>query len=99
MVISRSRCAEAARHIDDAQCQGQPSIVHIDRAGGAERRRPSTGSVDRHRKPRPLHERDEYPSALVREGGPNANVRNSRAATTAAPGLDTIRALSQISQK
>jgi hypothetical protein len=76
VVISRSRYAEVARHIDDAQRQGQSSIVHIDRAGGAERRRPSTGSVDRHRKPRPLHERDEYPSALVREGMPNANVRN-----------------------
>lgn len=75
VVISRSRHPEAARHIDQAQRQGQPSVLHLDRAHAHERRRQSTGSVDPHRKPSPLHERDEYPPALTREGGANANVR------------------------
>jgi hypothetical protein len=75
VVISRSRHPQAAAHIDHAQRQGQPSVVHIDRAGAAQRRAASTGSVDRHRKPGPHYERDEYPPAMVREGGHNANVR------------------------
>lgn len=75
VVISRSRHPQAAAHIDDAQRQGQPSILHIDRGGAAQRRAASTGSVDRHRKPAPHYERDEYPPAFVREGGHNANVR------------------------
>lgn len=75
VMISRSRYPEATRHIDQAQRQGQPSIVHIDRAGASLRRQQSTSSVNPHRKPGPHHERDEYPPALVREGGQNANVR------------------------
>lgn len=75
VVISRSRHPEAARHIDQAQRQGQPSVLHLDRAHAHERRRQSTGSVNPHRKPSPLHERDEYPPAVTREGGANANVR------------------------
>lgn len=73
--ISRSKHPESARHFDDAQRQGQPSIGHIDRAGASERRRQSTGSVDLRRKPGPHYDRDEVPPALVREGGRNANVR------------------------
>jgi hypothetical protein len=75
VVISRSRHPQAAAHIDAAQRQGQPSVLHIDRSGAAKRRQASTGSVDPHRKPAPHYERDEYPPALVREGGHNANVR------------------------
>lgn len=73
--ISRSRHPQAAAHIEYAQRQGQPTVLHIDRGGAAQRRAASTGSVDPHRKPGPLHERDEYPPAFVREGGINANVR------------------------
>jgi hypothetical protein len=73
--ISRSRHPQAAAHIEYAQRQGQPTVLHIDRSGAAQRRAASTGSVDPHRKPGPLHERDEYPPAFVREGGVNANVR------------------------
>lgn len=75
VVISRSRYPQAAAHIDAAQRQGQPTVLHIDRGGAAHRRAASTGSVDRHRKPAPHYERDEYPPAFVREGGRNANVR------------------------
>lgn len=75
VVISRSRHPQAAAHIEHAQRQGQPTVLHIDRNGAAKRRLASTGSVNPHRKPAPHYERDEYPPALVREGGHNANVR------------------------
>ena len=75
VIISRSRHPQAAAQIDHAQRHGQPSVVHIDRGGAAQRRSASTGCVDRLRKPAPHYERDEYPPALVREGGHNANVR------------------------
>lgn len=75
VIISRSRYPQSANHIDHAQRQGQPSVVHIDRAGATGRRSASTGSVNRYRKPGPHYDRDEYPPAFVREGGHNANVR------------------------
>lgn len=75
VIIQRSRHPEAANHIDHAQRQGQPTVLHIDREGASARRSASTGSVDRHRKPGPNYERDEYPPAFSREGGRNANVR------------------------
>lgn len=75
VIIHRSRHPQAAAHIEHAQRQGQPTILHIDRRGAVARRGASTGSVDRHRKPAPNYERDEYPPAFSREGGHNANVR------------------------
>ncbi len=75
VVIQRSKHPEAAAHIDHAQRQGQPSVLHIDRGGAEGRRRASTGSVHRHTSPGPKFDRDEYPPAFTREGGPNANVR------------------------
>lgn len=75
VVIQRSRHPTAAQHIDDAQRQGQPTVLRIEREGASTRRMQSTGSVDRQRKPGPQYERDEYPPAFVREGGYNANVR------------------------
>ncbi|MBL8347455.1 MAG: hypothetical protein JNN03_18600 [Rubrivivax sp.] len=75
VIIRRSRHPGAADHIEHAQRHGQPTILHIDRPGASARRAASTGSVDRHRKPAPSYERDEYPPAFTREGGHNANVR------------------------
>lgn len=75
VIIQRSRHPGAADHIEHAQRHGQPTILHIDRPGASSRRAASTGSVDRHRKPAPNYERDEYPPAFTREGGHNANVR------------------------
>lgn len=75
VLISRSRHPMAAAHIEHAQRQGQPTVLHIDRPGAAKRRIESTGSVNPFRKPAPHYERDEYPPALVREGGHTANVR------------------------
>ncbi len=75
VVIHRSKHPEAAAHIDHAQRQGQPSVLHIDRGGAEARRRASTGSVHRDTSPGPKFDRDEYPPAFTRQGGPNANVR------------------------
>lgn len=75
VIIRRSKHPEAAAHIEHAQKNGQPTVLHIDRAGAAQRRRESTGSVHRNPKPAPHYERDEYPPAMTRQGGHNANVR------------------------
>lgn len=75
VIISRSRYAEAAEHIEHAQRNGQPSILHIDRSNAAGNRRESTGRVKLNPKPAPGYDRDEYPPAFTREGGHNANVR------------------------
>lgn len=75
VIIQRSRHPEAASNIENAQRNGQPTVLHIDRAGAAERRAAATGSVRLNPKPAPHYERDEYPPAFTREGGHNANVR------------------------
>ena len=74
VLISRTRYPAAAAHIQHAQ-KHQPTILHIDRNGAAARRHASTGRVDRTRNPFKLADRDEYPPALTREGGHNANTR------------------------
>lgn len=75
VIIQRSKHPEAASHIEHAQSNGQPTVLHIDRAGAPERRAAATGSVSLKHKPALHYERDEYPPAMTREGGHNANVR------------------------
>ena len=75
VVIQRSKHPEAADHIEHAQRNGQPTVLHIDRAGATGNRAASTGGVKLNPKPAPHYERDEYPPAFTREGGHNANVR------------------------
>ena len=75
VVIQRSKHPEAAAHIEHAQKNGQPTVLHIDRGGAAKRRGASTGRVNLNPKPAPHYERDEYPPAMTKEGGHNANVR------------------------
>jgi len=75
VIIQRSKHPEAAAHIEHAQRNGQPTVLQIDRAGAAERRRESTGRVNLNPKPAPHYERDEYPPAMTGQGGHNANVR------------------------
>lgn len=74
-VVINSKHPEAKAHIEHAQKNGQPTVLHIDRAGAAKRRAEATGTVNPKRKPAPGYERDEYPPAFTREGGANANVR------------------------
>lgn len=72
VTVSKSRYPESAKHIDDAQAAGQSPVVTIDRAGSAARRKaalkgkPAVRGLDR----------DEYPPAMMKEGGANSSVRN-----------------------
>lgn len=76
VLVRRSRYPEAAGNIEHAQRMGQPTVLTLDRANAAERRRASLRYIKR--KPDRLitgKDRDEYPPALTREGGFNSNVR------------------------
>ena len=75
VVIQRSKHPEAASHIEHAQKNGQPTVLYIDRPGAPDRRAAATGSVSLKHKPALHYERDEYPPAMTKEGGHNANVR------------------------
>lgn len=75
IILQRSKYPEVAAHVEHAQRNGQPTVLHIDRAGAAARRAAATGTVSLKRKPAPHYERDEYPPAMTREGGFNSNVR------------------------
>lgn len=76
VLVSRGRYPESAANIDHAQRMGQPTVLTLDRAGAAERRRESLQHIKR-QPDRPIAglDRDEYPPALTREGGFNSNVR------------------------
>ncbi len=76
VLVPRSRYPESAANIDHAQRMGQPTVLTLDRAGATERRRESLQYIKR-QPDRPIAglDRDEYPPALTREGGFNANVR------------------------
>ena len=76
VVVSRQRYPETAKHIDDAQRRGEPSVLTLDRANATERRRESLRHVERTRSHDTIgRDRDEYPPAMTREGGVNADVR------------------------
>lgn len=70
--VSRSRYPESAQHIEDAQAEGQPSTLTIDRAGAKVRRKEALSGTPR----RPGLDRDEYPGAMFKEGGEGASVRH-----------------------
>jgi hypothetical protein len=81
VIIPRSKYPQTAAHINEAQRLGQPSILTIDRAGASAQRRASMKYIDRPRDRRVIgRDRDEYPPAMTKEGGGNADVRyiNSR---------------------
>ncbi|MEF3062308.1 RHS repeat-associated core domain-containing protein [Ralstonia solanacearum] len=71
VTISRSRFPQSAAHIEDAQRAGQPSIMTIDRSGALKNRREAMRGQCR----APGQDRDEYPPAMMREGGAGASVR------------------------
>ncbi len=75
VVVRRSQYPQAAKHIEAAQRNGQPTVLQIDRKGAATRRKESIGNVNRNPKPRARTDRDEYPPALTREGGSGSSVR------------------------
>jgi len=69
--ISRTRYAQAAAHIEDAQTAGHPSLLTIARGGAATNRAASTGGYAKV----PGMQLDEYPPAMFREEGRGASVR------------------------
>jgi hypothetical protein len=75
VIVRRSQYPQAAEHIEAAQRNGQPTVLHIDRKGAAVRRTESIGTVNRNPKPRAGMDRDEYPPAFTREGGSGSSVR------------------------
>lgn len=71
VAIKRSASPLAAQHILDAQAQGQPSVLTLDRPGTSARRAASLKGI-----PTVLGmDRDEYPPATFAEGGVGASVR------------------------
>lgn len=76
VTLSKQRHPQTARHVLDAQRRGQPSILTLERSGAAARRRQALRDVGRRDWPHQRGlDRDEYPMAMTREGGANADVR------------------------
>ena len=72
IVIDPNKCPESARHASEAQAQGHPAIITIDRGGASSNRRDSLRGIET----RSGLDRDEYPPAIAREGGDGASVRH-----------------------
>lgn len=71
VTVSKSRYPESAKHIEEAQAAGKPQNLTLDRAGAAQRRREALKDTPASRG----MDRDEYPPALVKEGGTGSSVR------------------------
>ncbi|MEO5927636.1 MAG: RHS repeat-associated core domain-containing protein [Patescibacteria group bacterium] len=69
--VSRSKYGEAAEHILDAQRNGKPSVLTIDRPLGDANRTTALKGMSKV----PGKQLDEYPPAMFKEGGANASVR------------------------
>ena len=69
--ISRAKYGEAAEHIADAQKAGHPDVLTIARDGADPNRKASIGGI-----PKVAGKQlDEYPPAMMKEGGAGASVR------------------------
>lgn len=71
IVVPGDKYPESAEHIRDAQSNGQPEVLTIDRGGAKDRRRDAMNGQP----VVPGQDRDEYPPALTAEGGRGASVR------------------------
>jgi hypothetical protein len=71
VVVSETKYPESAAHIRQAQAEGKPATLTVDRSGAAANRRASLGGVER----RKGLDRDEYPPAMFQEGGKGASVK------------------------
>lgn len=69
--LSAKKYPESVKHIIDAQKNGAPKTLTVDRAGAAERRKAALKGT----KTEPGKDRDEYPLAMTKEGGEGASVR------------------------
>ncbi len=69
-IVDSERYPQTAEHILRAQKMGFPEFVTLDRDNAAQRRILSLAGVE----VRDIYDRDEWPMAVFREGGSNANV-------------------------
>lgn len=69
--VPSDKYPESAQHIQDAQNNGQPSVLTIDRGGAQGRRAAAMNGQPTV----PGRDRDEYPPAMFGEGGAGASVR------------------------
>lgn len=75
VIVSSKQHPQAAAHIYEAQRLGEPTVLTLDRANAAQRRRDALRYTPRNEKSPAGKDRDEYPPAMTREGGSNASVR------------------------
>lgn len=71
IVVPGDKYPESANHIRDAQNNGQPDVLTLDRGGAKDRRRDAMSGQP----VVPGQDRDEYPPALTAEGGRGASIR------------------------
>ncbi len=69
--VDPNKYPASAQHIIDAQAAGHPNFLTINRGGAAANRAASLSGI----KTAPGMDRDEYPPAVFKEGGPGADVR------------------------
>ena len=72
VTISKSDYPETSQHIEDAIASGKPDIVTIARDKAKQNRAKSLRGV----KTKPKLDRDEWPMAMFKEGGKNADIRH-----------------------
>ncbi len=71
VIVPADKYPESAGHIEDAQKDGHPDILTIDRNGAKGRRAESMQGQPAV----PGKDRDEYPPAMFEEGGKGSSVR------------------------
>ncbi|MFC0181008.1 hemagglutinin repeat-containing protein [Thorsellia kenyensis] len=71
ITIDKNKYPESAKHIEESQQTGYPSILTIDRLGAAERRKAALKDT----KPQTGFDRDEYPPAMFEEGGAGSSIK------------------------
>jgi len=72
VTISKSDYPETGQHIEDAIVSGKPDIVTIARDKAKQNRANSLRGI----KTKPKLDRDEWPMAMFKEGGTNADIRH-----------------------
>ena len=72
VIVDKQKYPESAQHIDEAQAEGHPTILTIDRGGAKANRRESLRGIPT----QPSKDRDEYPPAMFAEGGSGASVKH-----------------------
>jgi RHS repeat-associated protein len=70
--IDPNKYPASAGHVADAQANGKPDVLTVDRTGASGRRADATAG----HATQPGTDRDEYPPAVTREGGAGASVQN-----------------------